>query len=111
MMNWQNWPNPLFVVLSISVGLIVIEMSIVWGLFLNARSLPNWAENVLVAIATAVALKLGDSLSSVVALVSGKELARSMPVPATPSNAVAAASQVAEAASDEARSIAERTGA
>lgn len=107
MTSIKEWPNALFVILTISVGLIGIEMSIVWGLFLNDRALPNWAENVLVAIATAVALKLGDSMSSVVALVTGKQLSQSQPVPsAPPASAITAASQVADAAKAEAQDIA-----
>jgi len=60
----------------ISFGLIAILMSIVWGLFLNPRTLPNWAENVLVSIATACALKLGDCLATLVALASGRQTER-----------------------------------
>jgi len=69
--NADRW-----VLASISVGLIVILLSIVWGLFLNPRTLPNWAENVLVSIATACALKLGDCLATLVALASGRQVER-----------------------------------
>lgn len=64
------------VLLIISGGLIAILMSIVWGLFLNPRTMPNWAENVLVSIATASALKLGDCLSTLVALAGGRQVER-----------------------------------
>jgi branched-subunit amino acid transport protein len=57
----------------ISAGLITIIMSIVWGLFLNPRTLPNWAENVLVSIASVTALKLGDCLATLVTLASGRQ--------------------------------------
>lgn len=64
------------VLLVISTGLISIIMSIVWGLFLNPRTMPNWAENVLVSVATACALKLGDCLSTLVALSTGRQVER-----------------------------------
>lgn len=64
------------VLLVISLGLIAIIMAIVLGLFLSGRVLPNWAENVLVSVATACALKLGDCLSTLVALSSGRQVER-----------------------------------
>lgn len=64
------------VLLAISGGLIAILLSIILGLFVTPRSLPNWAENVLVSIATASALKLGDCLATLVALSSGKSVER-----------------------------------
>ncbi len=73
----RDWVSDRAVLLVIAGGLIGIILSIVWGLFLNSKTLPNWAENVLVAIATASALKLGDCLSTLVALASGKQLAAS----------------------------------
>lgn len=76
----REWIGDRLVLLIIAGGLIGILLSIVWGLFLNTRALPNWAENVLVSIATATALKLGDSLSTLVALASGKQLAASRPL-------------------------------
>ena len=48
------------VLLAISAGLITILLVIVIGIYLTPRALPNWAENVLVSIGTAGALKLGD---------------------------------------------------
>lgn len=62
------------VLLVISGGLITVLLSIILGLFLTPRALPNWAENVLVSIATASALKLGDCLSTLVALASGRQV-------------------------------------
>jgi hypothetical protein len=44
------------VLLIISAGLIVILLTIIIGLFVTPRALPNWAENVLVSVATASAL-------------------------------------------------------
>lgn len=60
----------------IATGLIVILLSIIAGLFLanGSAALPNWAENVLITIATAAGLKLGDALSALVALATGREI-------------------------------------
>ena len=68
------WITDRLVLVVIAGGLIGIILSIVWGLFLNSRTLPNWAENVLVAVATACALKLGDCLSTLVALAGGRQI-------------------------------------
>lgn len=90
-------------------GLIAILLSIIAGLFLSSRgaALPNWAENVLVATATGALLKMGDVLSALVALASGRtnealtnKLAASAPVndnPA-PKDAEDAANQMVDAA-------------
>lgn len=64
------------VLLAISTGLITILLVIVVGIYLTPRALPNWAENVLVGIGTAAALKLGDCLSTLVALSSGRSVER-----------------------------------
>lgn len=101
------------VLLVISGGLIAIIMMIVLGLFLTPRALPNWAENVLVSVATACALKLGDCLATLQALSSGRQverlgtqLASSAPSKSAPEDAKEAAEQVAGAATDEAEQIA-----
>ena len=60
------------VLLAISSGLIWIIMGILVGIFLSPRAPPNWAENVLVSIGTAAILKLGDCLSVLVSLSTGK---------------------------------------
>lgn len=64
------------VLMMISGGLIVIILAIIVGIFVTPRALPNWAENVLVSIGTAAALKLGDCLATLVALSSGKSVER-----------------------------------
>jgi hypothetical protein len=64
------------VLLVISGGLIVILLGIITGIFTTPRALPNWAENVLVSIGTAAALKLGDCLSTLIALSTGKTTER-----------------------------------
>lgn len=106
------------VLLVISGGLIVILLAIILGLFVTPRSLPNWAENVLVSIATASALKLGDCLATLVALSSGKsverlgtQLASTQPPEqlSSPQNARDAAEQVADAAENAKDKITEGT--
>ena len=105
-----------FVVLqTVVAGLIVILLSIIWGLFLAKAStaLPNWAENVLVSIATASVLKLGDCLSALVQLASGRQvaqlgerLANSAPAETpAPADAQEAAQDTADAAQNKADAI------
>lgn len=64
------------VLLVISGGLIVIILAIIIGIFTSPRALPNWAENVLVSIGTAAALKLGDCLATLIALTTGRSVER-----------------------------------
>ena len=64
------------VLLGISAGLILIIGGIILGIFTTTRSLPNWAENVLVSIGTAGILKLGDCLNALVQLSTGKSVER-----------------------------------
>lgn len=63
-----DWVTDKAVLLVISGGLITILVTIIVGIFLTPRALPNWAENVFVSIATACALKLGDCLATLIAL-------------------------------------------
>src|SRR5690349_6937647 len=68
------------VVLSlIGLGLIVICVLIIVGIFGWFESkatapLPNWAENVLVALGTTDGLKLGDVLAALVTLATGRQV-------------------------------------
>ena len=67
------------VLLVIASGLIGILLAIIAGLFwprATAAALPNWAENVLVAIATAASLKLGDCIAALIALATGRQVER-----------------------------------
>lgn len=87
-------PTDKAVLMFISGGLIAVLLAIILGLFLSPRTLPNWAENVLVATATACALKLGDCIGALVQLASGKsvdrlstKLADSAPIAAPPPDA------------------------
>ena len=104
------------VLLAISSGLIWIIMGILLGIFLTPRALPNWAENVLVSIGTAAILKLGDCLSVLVSLSTGKtnerlstQLAQTVPiaqaVEEAPKDAQEAAQDTADAAQDKADAI------
>jgi hypothetical protein len=68
-----------FVLLIIAAGLIGIILAIVQVIYSAASAdkvLPNWAENVFVAISTAAILKLGDCLNTLVALVTGRQVER-----------------------------------
>jgi hypothetical protein len=92
----REWVSDRTVLLMISLGLIIIIFSVIAGLFGWFESkvnqpLPNWAENVLVAIVTAAVLKLGDCLSTLLALSSGRQverlgnqLANTLPTDGTP---------------------------
>jgi hypothetical protein len=103
------------VLLVISGGLIAILLSIIAGLFLakGSAALPNWAENVLVSIATASVLKLGDCLSTLTQLASGRQigqlgerLGNSVPAKApAPKDAEDAAQVTADAAQEQADEI------
>jgi len=100
------------VLLVVSAGLIVILLTIIIGLFLTPRALPNWGENVLVSIGTAAALKLGDCLATLVALSTGKSVERlgtqlgqsqplgDAPLPVTVTNATSDPVPVHEGKSD-----------
>lgn len=100
----------------IVLGLIMVLLAIVLGLFLDNNGLPNWAENVLVSIATASALKFGDAINALVALATGRQvenlgsqLGQSIPTPVktpAPQTAEEAAEQVAREAQAEADRIA-----
>ena len=112
--------DELIVLALIGTGLITMIILIIIGLFgwfeskVNAP-LPNWAENVLVAIATAAILKLGDVLAALVTLATGRQvetmgarLADSTPMkkqPPVPENAAEAADLVADAAVEQADEI------
>lgn len=114
--------NELVVLSMISGGLLLVLVLIICGLFGWFESkvtapLPNWAENVLISIATASVLKLGDCLAALVTLATGRQvetlgaqLATSTPakgIPKEPPQDVqAAADQVAGAAVDAAEEIA-----
>lgn len=100
-------------------GLILLIGGIIAGLFLTtvAAALPNWAENVLVAIATGALIKMGDVLSALVALSTGRQvegmtrrLAESTPGRPVPHDAAAAAEETADAAQDRANEIAAKVG-
>lgn len=111
----RNHRNELIVLSLIGGGLILILILIICGVFGWFESkvnqpLPNWAENVLVALATTAGLKLGDVLAALVQLATGRhaaglgeQLAHSSPNPQPkppPQSAKDAAEDVAEAAEE-----------
>jgi hypothetical protein len=71
-----EWVSDRVVLLVISLGLVAILLTIIVGLLLTPKALPNWAENVFVSVATASALKLGDCIAALVALSGGKTVER-----------------------------------
>ncbi len=121
--------DELIVLAFIAFGLLAILFSIIAGLFgwfesKAQQPLPNWAENVLVSIATATALKLGDVLSVLLALATGRQVGKQAealgvalagsvpldppaPVPAIPADAAAAAAAGAERATAAAGAVAD----
>lgn len=115
----RDWIPDRAVLLAISLGLIAILLAIIVGILFHvpgkgsAAAIPNWAENVLVAIATGTLLKVGDAINALVALASGKQvgqlstqLAQSAPVDATTSrDAAEAAQETAHAAQRKADAI------
>lgn len=77
----RDWLPDRAVLLSIVIGLIAILLGIVIGIFTashdkGAGSIPNWAENVLVAISTGALLKVGDAIAALVTLASGRHVER-----------------------------------
>ena len=61
------------ILLAISVGLLAVLLTIIIGIFLSPRDLPNWAENVMVSIGTAAGMKLGDCLATLLAMSAGRK--------------------------------------
>lgn len=104
----NNHRNELIVLSLIGGGLILILILIICGLFgwfpsRSPNAMPNWAENVLVALASMAGLKLGDVLAALVQLATGRhvtnlgeQLAHSTPNPQPnppPENVVEAAEE------------------
>jgi cobalamin biosynthesis protein CobD/CbiB len=71
--------DELIVLSMIGGGLVLILVLIICGLFgwfpsRSPNALPNWAENVLVALASMAGLKLGDVLAALVTLSAGRQV-------------------------------------
>lgn len=66
------------ILIIIAIGIILILIGTVAGIFLAHREPPldNWAENVLIALVTGSLLKLSDVVAAVVALSSGRQVER-----------------------------------
>ncbi len=95
-------------------GLILLLETIAAGLLLvpDGAKIPGWAENVLVAMATGGLLKMGDVLSALVALSSGRQieafgdkLASSSPGEVSSVTAADGAREAADAADRKAQQI------
>lgn len=78
----KDWLPDRAVLFLVGFGLLAVLLAIVIGIF-NVDAvpegqvgIPNWAENVLVAVATGALLKVGDVISAVVALSSNKQVER-----------------------------------
>lgn len=106
--------DELIVLSMIGGGLVLILVLIICGLFgwfpsRSPNALPNWAENVLVALASMAGLKLGDVLAALVTLSAsrqvekmGDRLADSAPTTTkpVPEDAEQAADQMLEGAEE-----------
>lgn len=116
----RDWLPDRAVLFTVAVGLIAVLVAIVIGIFNvgpvpeGQTGIPNWAENVLVAVTTGALLKIGDVIAAIVALASnrqnerlGDKLAQSSPVDTAPApqDAVQGARAAAAAADDKADQI------
>ncbi|WCP14476.1 hypothetical protein sphantq_02922 [Sphingobium sp. AntQ-1] len=78
----RDWLPDRAVLFTVGAGLVAVLFAIVIGIFnvdpvpAGAEGIPNWAENVLVAMATGALLKIGDVISAVVALSSNRQVER-----------------------------------
>lgn len=119
----KDWLPDRAILFTVGAGLIAVLLALVIGIFNvdpvadGQQGIPNWAENVLVAVATGALLKIGDVISAVVALASnrqverlGVQLASSTPTEAVKvigDGSVQAADAVADAADAKADQIRE----
>jgi len=116
----KDWLPDRAVLFVAALGLMAVLLAVVIGIFnvdpvpAGQQGIPNWAENVLVAMVTGALLKVGDVISAIVALSSnrqverlGNQLGASVPTETgrVPQTAADAAQQTAEAASDKADQI------
>lgn len=112
----KDWIPDRLVLLVVGLGLIAILFAATIGVVAPRETspIPNWAENVLVALVTGALLKLGDLIAAVVALATnrqverlGTQLGQSQPLDtgSTP-DAASAARKTADAADRKADEIA-----
>lgn len=114
----KDWLPDRAVLFVAAIGLMAVLLAVVIGIFnvdpvpAGQQGIPNWAENVLVAMVTGALLKVGDVISAIVALSSnrqverlGNQLGSSVPSEKAPQTAVEAAQQTAGAATDKADQI------
>jgi ABC-type uncharacterized transport system permease subunit len=78
----NDWLPDRAVLFTVGAGLIAVLLALVIGIFnvkpvgAGQAGIPNWAENVLVAVATGALLKIGDVISAVVTLSSNRQVER-----------------------------------
>lgn len=74
----RDWIPDRAVLLTVGVGLIAILLAATLGVVVprEGEPIPNWAENVLVALVTGALLKLGDLIAAVVALATNRQVER-----------------------------------
>lgn len=78
----KDWLPDRAILFTVGAGLIAVLLALVIGIFNvdpvadGQQGIPNWAENVLVAVATGALLKIGDVISAVVALASNRQVER-----------------------------------
>ena len=78
----RDWLPDRAVLFTVAFGLIAVLLALVIGIFnvepvgAGQEGIPNWAENVLVAVATGALLKIGDVISAVVTLSSNRQVER-----------------------------------
>lgn len=114
----KDWLPDRAVLFLVAFGLLAVLFAIVVGIFNvqpvadGTQAIPNWAENVLVAVATGALLKVGDVIAAIVALASNRQVERlgnklgdSSPNAPAPQDAKHAATAVADAAQDTADAI------
>lgn len=78
----HDWLPDRAILFTVGFGLIAVLLALVIGIFnvepveAGQEGIPNWAENVLVAVSTGALLKIGDVISAVVALASNRQVER-----------------------------------
>ena len=78
----RDWLPDRAVLFTVGAGLSAVLLALVVGIFnvqpvaAGQEAIPNWAENVLVAVATGALLKIGDVISAIVALASNRQVER-----------------------------------
>jgi hypothetical protein len=72
----RDWLPDRAVLMTIAIGVCAILGGVVIGIFTSKATIPNWAENVLVAVVTGGLLKIGDVVTAIVSLAAGRQTER-----------------------------------